>query len=323
MEDSKDKLFDKFLDSTITKEELQRIVSLLDTQQGEAALSEQMDAVLARAEAAVCTPAASRHLDDIHRAMARHIRRSRIKRYVWRAAAVLVPLLFVVSLLYLEQRQTQLFSAGEYAEIATAKGERTQIVFQDGTRVYLNADSRLRYPVKFGFWQRRVYLDGEAYFNVRSNRHRPFVVAIDKAEVRVTGTSFDVRAYSDTPTAIVALDEGHVDLITANKTYSLEPSEEIRYDRTNDRIAIGKSAKRLSTWKENIIAFDKSPLDEVLRTLDRWYGAEFEVKDPKVYRYSYTFTSDFVPLDMLLKDLELLAPVKFRRTDKKIEVFEK
>ncbi len=323
MEDTKDELLDRFLDGTVTKEEMNRIVSWLNTEQGEAAMSEQMDAVLTRAESAACSPAASRHLDNAYHEIAGRIRRNRIRRYAWRAAAALVPMLFVASLLYLEQRQTQLFSAGEYAEIATAKGERTQIVFQDGTRVYLNADSRLRYPVKFGFWQRRVYLAGEAYFNVRSNGHRPFVVAIDKAEVRVTGTSFDVRAYSDNPTAVVALDEGHVDLITANKTYSLEPSEEIRYDRTNDRIAIGKSAKRLSTWKENIIAFDKTSLEDVLRTLERWYGVEFEVKDMRVCRYSYTFTSDFVPLDMLLKDLELLAPVKFRRTDKKIEVFEK
>lgn len=322
MEDSNDKLLEKFLDGTITESEMGRIAELLDTEQGREAVAQQMDAVLARAESLEHTPAVDRRLAMVYDRIARRIRVQRVRRYALRAAAVLVPLLFAASLLYVGQRQTQLFSAAEYAEIATANGERTQVVFQDGTRVYLNAGSRLRYPVKFGLWNRRVELDGEAYFNVRSNSHRPFIVDIDDASVRVTGTSFNVQAYSDNPVSTVTLDEGRVELLAADKTFALQPSEQIRYDRATDRITISKltTAKLQSMWKENIIAFDKTPLKEVLRTLERWYDVKFVVKSEEAFGYAYTFTSDFVPLESLLGDIELLSPVKFKRSDGHFEV---
>lgn len=74
-----------------------------------------------------------------------------------------------------------------------------QIAFQDGTRVYLYPGSRLCYPDKFGLTERRVTLDGEAYFEVSKNSHRPFIVDLDKASIRVTGTSFHLQAYACEP----------------------------------------------------------------------------------------------------------------------------
>lgn len=323
MEDTNDKLLEKLLDGTITQAEMNRLTAFLDTEQGQAAISRQMDAVLSQAESSDRTAAMDKRLAAVYRDISRHIRKTRIRHYVLRAAAVIVPLFIVASLLYLEQRQTQLFSSPEYAEIITAAGERTQVVFQDGTRAYLNACSRLRYPVKFGFWSREVHLDGEAYFNVQSNKSRPFIVDINGASVRVTGTSFNVSAYSDCPTSTVTLDEGHVELVTAHDTYSLQPSEQICYDRTAGRITVSKltTTKWQRLWKDNIIAFDKAPLKEVIRTLRRWYGADFVVKDEEAYEYAYTFTSDFVPLESLLRDLELLSPVRFRNNDGRIEIF--
>ncbi|MCM1302280.1 MAG: FecR domain-containing protein [Alistipes senegalensis] len=325
MEDTNDKVLNKLLDGTITESDVQHLVSLLDTPSGRAMMSEQMDAVLDRAEMHAGNRIVDKRLEAVCRRIERRIRSHRIRCYVLRTAAVVVPLLVVAAVCFIGQRQIRLFAPSEYAEIATAKGERTQVVFQDGTKVYLNADSRLRYPVRFGLWNRKIYLDGEAYFKVGTNKYRPFIVEFDRASVRVTGTSFDVRAYSNNPIVSVTLDEGHVDLVTENNTYPLQPSEQIVYNRSDERIAIVKhtSPQRLSSWKDNVIAFDKAPLEEVLRTLDRWYDVEFRATDPRVYRYSYTFTSDFVPLEVLLKDLELLAPVKFRRKENHIEVYVK
>lgn len=315
----------RLLEGEISDSEMERLADLLDTRQGEASIREQMDAVLEKAETRHCLASTRTRLDAVHARLKRRVRYKRLRHFALRSAAVLVPLFLLGSLLWLEQRQTQLFSPAEYAEVVTAKGERTQVVFQDGTRVFLNAGSRLRYPVKFGLWNRKVYLDGEAYFDVRANKSRPFVVEIEKAAVRVTGTSFDVYSYSDKAVATVTLDEGRVELVTSKATYSLLPSQQIRYDRDNDRTTIVElpATQRLSLWKNDIIAFDRTPLREVIETLDLWYDAKFVVKDPEVYKYAYTFTSDFVPLETLLSDLELLAPVKFAIADDRIEVYVK
>lgn len=325
MKETNDIASARLLEGKISESEMARLAAALDTEQGEALMMEQMDAVLERAESKPCPPATRRRLDALHAAMKRRMKRNRIRRYALRVAAVLIPLCAIGTLLCIEQRQTQLFAPAEQMEIVTAKGERTQVVFQDGTRAFLNAGSRLRYPAKFGLWNRKVRLDGEAYFDVRPNKNRPFIVEIEQAEVRVTGTSFDVRSYPDSPIATVTLDEGRIDLIAGGRSYSLRPSEQLRYDRASDRVTVvGLAAtKRLSLWKNNIIAFDKTPLEEVLKTLNRWYDKEFVVKDPEVYRYAYTFTSDYIPLDSLLADLELLSSIKFRTHDDYVEVYVK
>ena len=128
--------------------------------------------------------------------------------------------------------------------------------------------------MKFGLFERRIRLEGEAYFEVTHNPRRPFVVEFEGGEIQVLGTSFNVKAYRDDDIVAVTLDEGRVVLDDRRGgRFELSPSEQLLYDRRSGegRIVRGADAMRYSIWKDDVISFRDTPLAEVLETLSRWY----------------------------------------------------
>ena len=317
-----DNIFTKLVDGTISQSEMRQLIDYINTSDGRQALSRHMDEEFARLESENVSMLERQRLDAIFARIEKQIKRTRRRQTILRIAAVVIPAAIVfLGLMYVHNR-TNIFSPTEYTEVIARNGERTQVVFQDGTKVYLNAGSKLSYPVNFGLQERKVYLDGEAYFVVSSNKNRPFFVEIDKAEIKVTGTAFDVYAYKDDPVMTVTLDEGRIDLLALAKTYAVSPHEKLTYNRTDGNVSITKllESDRASLWKNNIIAFDKTPLEDVIKTLRRWYDVDFKVSDIRAYQYSYTLTSDYIPLESLLEDLSVLSPVRFFYTGDYVDV---
>ena len=181
--------------------------------------------------------------------------------------------------LRLDRQVGGIFSDAEYGEFVVDRGRRTQCLFQDGTVAHLNSESKIHYPVKFGLFERRIRLEGEAYFEVTHNPRRPFVVEFEGGEIQVLGTSFNVNAYRD------------------------------------DDIAM-----RYSIWKDDVISFRDTPLAEVLETLSRWYDVRFETDGQPDRPISYTFATDNTLLDNVLREMELISPVRFERTKTEIKV---
>lgn len=130
--------------------------------------------------------------DELFARIRRNIRRKRVRRIVFRVAAVLIPFVVLAGLVVQLDKRVDLFGGSGYEEIYVAKGERLQMMFQDGTRVYINSDSRLKYPKKFALSSREVYLEGEAYFVVSKNPARPFIVNLNGPAIHVLGTSLSM-----------------------------------------------------------------------------------------------------------------------------------
>lgn len=253
----------------------------------------------------------------------RNIHRKHLRRIAFRVAAVLIPFVILTGLFVQLNRQVDLFGDSQYEEIYVAKGERLQMMFQDGTRAYINSDSRLRYPKKFAFASREVYLEGEAYFVVSKNSSRPFIVHLNGPSVHVLGTSFDVQAYPDNKDIVVCLDEGRIDLsLTSDKRYSLQPGEKLVYNRENNYCVISRNVDTQfsSLWKKNVIAFKDAPLSEVIKVLDRWYNVKFKVENQDAWNVYFTLTSDNMQLEKVLLDLEKIAPLRFRYHEGQKEV---
>lgn len=193
-----------------------------------------------------------------------------------------------------------------------------QIAFQDGTRVYLYPGSRLCYPDKFGLTERRVTLDGEAYFEVSKNSHRPFIVDLDKASIRVTGTSFHLQAYACEPDITVELDEGQVDLLYGDRQeYSLRPGESLIYNKVKNAcmLQLQEGVSGLIRWKEQEIDFleysDEGSAERIgfaLRCpfLCRRYGCL------SVFLY---FLREEASLEEVMRTLEIISPVRFQKGD--------
>ena len=114
--------------------------------------------------------------EKMYHQIQKNISRKQIKRICFRVAAILIPVIFLIGLYLQINSRVDLFGTTEYEEIRVAKGERIQMMFQDGTRVYINSDSWLKYPKKFGLSKREIFLVGEAYFVVAKNKKRPFIV---------------------------------------------------------------------------------------------------------------------------------------------------
>ena len=261
--------------------------------------------------------------EKMYHQIQKNISRKQIKRICFRVAAILIPVIFLIGLYLQINSRVDLFGTTEYEEIRVAKGERIQMMFQDGTRVYINSDSWLKYPKKFGLSKREVFLVGEAYFVVAKNKKRPFIVNLNGPSVHVLGTSFDVQAYPENKDIVICLDEGHVNLtLSSAKEYPLLPGEKLIYNKESDQCRIIKNdhSKQVSMWKDNVISFKDTPLTEVVKALNRWYNVNFKIEDEQASKYVYTLTSDNTILEKVLQDLEKIAPVKFEYDEVRKEV---
>jgi ferric-dicitrate binding protein FerR (iron transport regulator) len=227
--------------------------------------------------------------------------------------AVLLPILLLSGLGFYLNRQTDLFSGTTYSEVYVPKGEDARIFFQDGTEVFLNADTKIRYPNRFGLRKREIYLEGEAYFNVASNRSRPFVVHAQHTETEVVGTSFNVRAYGNSNTIEVVLDEGRTAFHVHQNSYPMLPGQKIEYDKSTGRITLRNliNPSNASLWKKNVLHFYDTPLAEVIKELERRFDVQFHVQDAAALNYSYTLTTKQPGIENVLKELQKISPVKF------------
>lgn len=305
----------RVLNETATPEEAAQVAAWFATPEGQAWVSRSMDQDAEWLEAGVMQPLDSDSTERLLLRIERMIAQRRRRRLMLGIAAVLIPCALVLAAWFnLNSRLGgALFTAPTVEWTSAVRGERKELVFQDGTRVWLNAGSSISYPARFGLSERRVRLDGEAYFEVTPNARRPFIVEVDgAAAVRVLGTSFDVKAYASDPTVEVVLLEGSVEFSQDTFSYRLEPSQKLSFDKTSRRgvVTVLENAERSMLWSRNVICFRDAPMRQVIAELERWYDVRVEVADPKVYDLSFSFYTSNMPLSELLLELENIAPIR-------------
>ncbi|MDR1274696.1 MAG: FecR domain-containing protein, partial [Odoribacteraceae bacterium] len=167
-----------------------------------------------------------------------------------------------------------------FNEIIQGSGAEYAMTLSDGTRVVLNAESKLRFPVKFTGKQRVIEFEGEAYFEVTHDAAHPFIVRAGGMEVTVLGTEFNLRAYKNEPSIATTLVEGSVQLSNGKELYRISPGEQGVYERETRAITKRPVDVSLYTaWYRHEIKFKDMPLDEVMRDLARWYGIAYEFLD--------------------------------------------
>lgn len=167
-----------------------------------------------------------------------------------------------------------------YNELTTSEGGQYSVVLSDGTKVWLNATSTLRYPVRFDDQERVVELTGEAYFEV-AKQEVPFYVKTEKQEIRVLGTSFNVKAYGDEDESRTTLLEGSVTILAhplkdgANSVELLLTPGDQAVLRLNKESTVEKvDAERSIAWRSGLFSFQNEDLQSIMREFSRWYGVE-------------------------------------------------
>ncbi len=316
MHASEKKNIDKVISGTTTKENAREIADWFSSSvEGQQFLSDMLDKDAYLLEHELNTDFLPNELqsEKILSEINRKILKSTILKISLRVAAVFLPLLILAGLTFYISKQVDLFGTSEFAEIYAPKGERIRLFFHDGTEVFLNADSKIRYPKKFGLSKRKVFLDGEAYFNVVSNKKRPFIVYTEKSSVSVLGTSFNVNAYRTEREIKVVLDEGKVMFNTGGNSYSIKPGQKFIFDKVSGEAKVANLTNSIdeSMWRENYIRLKDTPLVETLNILDRQFNVPFRIIDANAGLYSFTLTTKEKPLSFILDELHKIAPLEF------------
>ena len=177
----------------------------------------------------------------------------------------------------------------EYHTLQVPRGGEYVLVLADGSEVLLNAESKLTFPVVFREKERRVYLEGEAYFKVKKNPACPFFVEVKPLEVEVTGTTFGIRAYPDETDVLTTLETGTVRVRNGEAEVNLSPDRQAIFDRSTTTLSVGEVDTDLFlAWKDGRIIFDDCPLEKILAEIGRWYDLDifYAREEVRSYRFS-------------------------------------
>lgn len=241
------------------------------------------------------------------------------RRFIFnRIAVVLIPLLLLSTTLWYVNTKVDLFGMAKTQTVTTTNGETLQIVFQDGTRAYINPETTITFPEKFGFNKRTITLNGEAYFDVAKNPNRPFVIQAENSLVKVLGTSFLMTSYKSDKSIKVILDEGSITFTNKNKSKKkLKAGEKLKYNKKTGDVTVSKKHEQhqYNKRKDKFIAFDDDNLETVTKTLHRWYGTSFVVKDSTAYDYSFTTSFKNNSLEEVITELQKLSSLTFTQTE--------
>lgn len=209
-----------------------------------------------------------------------------------------------------------------YNMISTPRGGEYQIVLADGTRVWLNAASSLRFPIVFAGTERSVSLRGEAYFEVAKNTGKPFKVVLNnETEIEVLGTSFNVMAYDDEHAVKTTLVEGKVKISRSGQSVQLLPSQQAVAEWEGTDITIGPAdIEEAIAWKEGRFYFNNDNILSIMRKLSRWYNVEVYYSGPIPVGHYEGAIRRQAEINQVLEILELPGGIDFEINENKIMV---
>lgn len=213
-------------------------------------------------------------------------------------------------------------TAVTYNRLITPRGGEYSVVLADGTQVWLNAESELRYPEQFAGEERRVYLRGEAYFDVAKREGQRFVVALGGTEVTVLGTEFNVKGYEDGGMA-TTLVEGSVAVRRGEEECRLKPGEQAVVGE--DGIAVAEVDTDLYTaWKDGYFIYRRAALDDIMQELARWYDFTYFYQNSGVADLNLTAKlRKFDQVEDVFEILEMTGQVDFAVKNKTVTVIGK
>jgi len=207
-----------------------------------------------------------------------------------------------------------------YQTIRTAKGRQSRIYLTDGSVVVLNSDSQLKFPLFYAEDQREVELQGEGFFDVETNKRKPFIVKTHDQRIKVYGTKFNVNNYENEQTTKTTLFHGKVsvqNLIGSlpQKEYILKPGEQIVLDKKSKALKQDKTEneEQVLGWKNGVFVYDNATLKEIMKDFARWYNIDVDLETLPALTFSGTIPRNY-ELDKALNVIARTANIKINRT---------
>ncbi len=235
------------------------------------------------------------------------------KAYLRYAAAVL---LFIATGIgaYLLLRTDGREFVIDYREVIVQNAEHGELVLPDGTHVILNAGSYMRYPTRFTGVHREVMINGEAFFKVKEDKQHPFIVHTNSADIKVLGTSFNVKAYDTDDQFMVCVETGKVQVDMPEAMMRISPNEQIMFNKYNGEFKKEKEdVKRVKSWINKGLYFNKTPIRSVARELQRMYNCKIEFAPGYEYTDFVYGEHDNMSLESVLKSIQYTTSIRYKK----------
>jgi transmembrane sensor len=196
--------------------------------------------------------------------------------------------------------------------IVTKPGSRMKVDLPDGTIAWLNDGTTLKYPDRFAKNERRVFVDGEAYFEVVSNSDQPFVVENPMMDTWVTGTKFNLNAYTSDNYFEATLLEGQISLEKQSQRFKIEPGHQVQIDKSRNNSSYEKVDPKIATaWIDGRLILQNEPLSIAAKKLSRWYNIDIIIQSPELNDYLITATIEDEKPEQTFKLIAFALPVKY------------
>jgi len=212
-------------------------------------------------------------------------------------------------------------AAIQYNTLSTPKGSSYQLILPDGTKVWLNTASSIRFPIAFQGKERRVVLQGEAYFEVTKDSEKPFFVEANQSLIKVLGTSFNISAYKKDHNVVTTLLEGGVNVASANGQVVLKPGQQATVNVQTQTIEKSVADIRsITAWKEGVFRFNNASVETIMQALSRWYDIEgVTYEGHSEDRFSGTFHRS-KSINQLFQSLEKMSSIKFEIQERRVKI---
>lgn len=209
-----------------------------------------------------------------------------------------------------------------YNELTIPYGERSEIALYDGTKVWLNSGTTMKFPTSFSPDERRIYLDGEAYFEVsHKSNHQPFIVSTPAMDIKVLGTHFNVNAYADDAEVVATLEEGKIVVVDkySRQETELQPGDQLAVNITSGQAQLQSVDTELFTcWKDNLLRFQDATFDEVIQKMERWYDVNIKLQKGMQVKKLYTMTIKTESLREMLNLLTYTTAIKYEINEENV-----
>ncbi len=248
--------------------------------------------------------------------------RKSARDYLYWAAAI--AFIIVSTIIFYNQQQVQLQNTHTIATIIkeNPSGQKSKVHLPDGSIVWLNAESKLKYPVSFDNLQRLVQLEGEAFFEVVKDSKRPFSVVSGNITTTALGTSFNISAFSEENEILVTLATGKVKVKSNNHQVEfLEPGFGLSYNKADNNLKVLPiNVENNTAWIDGVLLFEEDNFEEIINKLQRWYGVQIEVigKPGNAMTYTAKFKNEY--LSNVLESMRFGRPFTYDINDKVVTI---
>lgn len=224
--------------------------------------------------------------------------------------------------LYLDSPEMAQTGRIAMSEVSVNHGEHKQVTLPDGTVVTLNAGTILRYPAEFTSGIRLIEMDGEAFFEVRRDESKPFVVRTQQADIKVLGTSFNVKAYREDDLMAVSVRTGKVEVDMPESILRLLPDEQLVVNHTNGEIyKKNEDTRKVTSWLQGGLYFNRTPISGVARDLERMYDCEIVFDPHCVFDEHIYGEHDNKSLESVLNAIQYSTGIRYKKDGSRIVLY--